>query len=100
MIRACRRCGKGPSACRCRRRAVERRSYSSTAAERAMRIAVLETYGTGCYYAGVDPECPGGDVDPNRFHLAHVQAHADGGLFVLENLRPAHGPCNLRAGRR
>lgn len=64
-----------------------------------MRIAVLETYGDSCFYAGQDPLCPGGPVSIGRWELAHVQAHIDGGAFVLENLRPAHALCNRRAGR-
>lgn len=64
-----------------------------------MRVAVLETYGDRCFYAGVDPQCPGTPITLGRWELAHVQAHADGGPFVLENLRGAHLRCNRRAGR-
>lgn len=101
-IRVCRRCNLAP--CRCRRRprsSSSSRSYSGTAAERQMRIDVLEAYGDSCLYAGQDPLCIGGPVtlDP-RWELAHVQAHADGGAFTLANIRPAHQACNRRAGRR
>lgn len=81
----------------CRRRraaraAAARRPYSGTAAERAMRIAVLEHHGDLCPYCD--------EPVPDDFVLAHYPtAHADGGPFILENLRAAHKLCNLRAGR-
>lgn len=97
--RACDRHGR-PSCQRCAddaraRRADTRRSYSGTAAERAMRVAVLETYGAGCHYCGAPIDLEGGD-DP--LELAHLTPHRDGGPFVLENLRPSHRSCNRAAG--
>lgn len=91
----CRSCGERARA----RAAATGRPYRGRAIERQMRQDVLETYGPACHYLAVDPDCPGGDVDPARFELAHVVAHADGGPFELENLRPAHPACNRRAGR-
>jgi 5-methylcytosine-specific restriction endonuclease McrA len=74
------------------------RSYSNTAAYRQMVGEVLEEHGDRCVYCGepVEPVAAG----PDALELAHYPiAHADGGEFVLENLRPSHRDCNRRAGR-
>lgn len=73
-----------------------RRSYSGTAAERAMRVAVLETYGSSCHYCGAPIDLDAGAADP--LELAHLTPHRDGGPFVLENLRASHRSCNRAAG--
>lgn len=99
-VRACNRCAAVPRACRCPKRRPERRAYSGTAEDRAMREAVLETYGDVCVYCRelIDLQAP--PRSDRSLALAHVIAHADGGLFELENLRPAHLDCNRAAGRR
>lgn len=99
-VRVCDRCGAVPRACRCPKRRPERRAYSGTAAEREMRQAVLETYGDLCVYGDgpIDLQAP--PRSDRSLVLAHVIAHADGGLFELSNLRPAHLDCNRAAGRR
>lgn len=104
-VRACNTCGR-PN---CTRHGPARRptrSYSNTAAYRAMVPAVLETYGDVCLYARTDDACPAvidlqAPPSPDlELVLAHYPvAHADGGTFTLENLRPAHRGCNRRAGR-
>lgn len=64
-----------------------------------MVVDALDAYGPSCLY------CPGPtadeDLNPHDdFVLAHYPiAHADGGPFTLENVRPAHRECNLAAGR-
>lgn len=96
-VRACNHCGR-PGCTRHAPRRQATRSYSNTAAYRAMVVAVLETWGDLCWYCG-EP------VDRNDLELAHIVAHADGGAFELDNLRASHGPrpgmvsCNRRAGR-
>lgn len=95
---ACPVCGRG--GCRRHGRApAPRRSYSDTAAYRAMARDVLETYGDACIYGDgpIDLNLTG--RHPRGFVLAHVIADADGGAFELENLRPAHRDCNASAGR-
>jgi len=60
-----------------------------------MLVAVLDEYGDCCHYCGHSTTEPTRDLV-----LAHYPvAHADGGPFTLENLRPAHRACNLAAGR-
>lgn len=54
----------------------------------ALRAATLRTYGTVCHLCGKD----GADT------ADHVRPRVHGGLDVLENLRPAHGPCNYARG--
>lgn len=96
-VRTCTRHGR-PRCAVCaaeqqRRARANRRPYSGTAAERAMRIAVLETHGDLC------PYCLLPTSDADRVLAHYPIAHADGGPFILENLRAAHSLCNLRAGR-
>lgn len=106
-VRACAAHGAGNCPL-CKRRArarSPRRSYSDTAAYRAMVDQVLETYGVSCHYcAGDVVHIVNGELvtlDPNDpLVLAHVIPHAAGGPFELDNLRPAHRTCNLRQGRR
>lgn len=74
-----------------------------------MREAVIATYGDRCVYEAAGRcDFPGEPVglesrdrrDLRALELAHVIAHADGGPFTLENLRPSHRSCNRAAGRR
>lgn len=99
-VRACAAHGVGNCRlCAKRRRASSpRRPYSDTAAYRAMLEQVLETCGALCHYCSRPI-----DLDPRAddpLELAHLVAHADGGAFELDNLRPAHRSCNRSAGRR
>lgn len=85
-------CGLCAREARNRRRAGAR-TYSNTARYRQMLVDVAEAYGVDCHYCGQET------TDDDRV-LAHWPvAHADGGQFVLENLRPAHASCNKSAGR-
>lgn len=90
-------CGLGGCQ-RHRKRRPARRSYSGTAAYRAMVVAVLEAYGDACVYCHEPVRLDAGKR-PDALVLAHVIGHDDGGAFELENLRPAHRDCNAAAGR-
>lgn len=93
--------GKGSRCPACRKPAPPRRPYSDTALERHVRAAVLDRYGYRCVlYCGqpIDPDAP--HRSDGELVMAHVISHADGGAFTVENIRPAHRLCNLRAGRR
>jgi 5-methylcytosine-specific restriction endonuclease McrA len=96
---ACPTCGRGGCTRHRRRPAPTGRSYSNTAAYRAMRTLVLETYGASCVYCLAPIDLELGGRHARALVLAHVIAEADGGAFELENLRPAHRDCNNRAGR-
>lgn len=98
---ACPVCGRG-GCTRHRRRSsssAPRRSYSGTAAERAMVQAVLETYGDACVYCLQPIALEAPRRSDHGLELAHVIPHADGGPFELDNLRPSHRACNRSAGR-
>lgn len=97
MLRSC-RCGRQSRTVPCRKckrkqSAENRRPYSGTAAERQMRVDVVETHGDQCAY------CGGTDYADDPLVLAHLVAHDDGGPFELHNLRAAHRSCNARAGK-
>jgi hypothetical protein len=64
-----------------------------------MRQAVVEAYGDACHYCALSTTDPAICAERGPFELAHVIAHADGGPYELENLRPSHRSCNRRAGR-
>lgn len=62
---------------------------------------VLAKYGTDCYlcHEPIDmdaPRRPGwGEGWERGLHMEHIVAIANGGRDDLENIRPAHGLCNL-----
>lgn len=91
-LRACHR--HGSPGCQCgRRQPAERRSYSGTALERQVRAEVLEAFGRVCHY------CHQPIAEDEPLELAHLVAHADGGAFDVDNVRPSHRGCNRSAGR-
>lgn len=99
-MRGCPVCGRPKCRQHPRRRAApERRPYSGTALERRVKAEALELYGADCAICGgaIDLEARSGD---GKLVMAHVIAHADGGEFTVENVRPAHALCNLRQGRK
>ena len=61
---------------------------------------VLETYGTNCHICSlpIDLDAPRKTGDPGwekGLHIDHVYPLSKGGLDTLENVRPAHGKCNV-----
>lgn len=66
---------------------------------------VLEKWGTCCHLCGgeVDLDAPRsvGKIGWERgLHLEHVIDLALGGSDVIENVKPAHGKCNLKKPRK
>jgi hypothetical protein len=62
---------------------------------------VLEIYGGDCHIClkPIDlsaPRQPGLDGWENGLHIDHVLALSRGGPDTLENVRPAHGSCNVK----
>lgn len=62
---------------------------------------VLNLYGTACHICGLEidldaPKKTGVDGWSNGLHIDHVQPISKGGPDTLENVRPAHGMCNVR----
>jgi hypothetical protein len=85
------------------------RLYNST--RRARRLSnprepyteqqVLDTYGTLCYICGTEidfkaPRRVGTLGWENGLHLDHVTPIKHGGADSLENVKPAHGICNIK----
>ena len=61
---------------------------------------VLEKYGTICYLCGLEIDLnaerrPGRKGWEKGLHIDHVLEISKGGPDTLENVRPAHGLCNL-----
>jgi 5-methylcytosine-specific restriction endonuclease McrA len=66
---------------------------------------VLETYGTTCHLCGlaIDLELPrraGIDGWEQGLHIDHLIPVSKGGPDTLENVRPAHGLCNLKKNNK
>lgn len=84
---------------RCRRRA----RLAGAETDGYTEAEVLERYGTDCYLCDdpIDltaprrPGIPGWELG---LHLEHVIPLSRGGSDVIDNLRPAHGLCNLNKG--
>jgi 5-methylcytosine-specific restriction endonuclease McrA len=61
---------------------------------------VLSTYGLDCHICQtpIDLNAPrrvGRDGWEKGLHIDHVYPLSKGGLDILENVRPAHGKCNI-----
>jgi hypothetical protein len=83
-----------------KRRAVTHGSY----AEKYSTHDVLDMYGTCCHLCGEEvdllaPRRVGAEGWQLGLHIDHVIQIAHGGPDTLENVRPAHGLCNLRRPR-
>lgn len=66
---------------------------------------VLEKYGTNCHICGVPidlkaPRKAGKKGWENGLHLDHLIPISKGGPDTIENVRPAHGLCNMSKGAR
>jgi len=64
-------------------------------------LQVISVYGIDCYLCGLEidfmaPRKCGVDGWEHGLHIDHVVPIAKGGSDTLENVRPAHGLCNLR----
>ena len=69
--------------------------------ERYTTEQVLKKFGSKCHLCQepIDLDAPRWTAQPGwerGLHLDHVVRIADGGLDVLENIRPAHAQCNLK----
>lgn len=66
---------------------------------------VLDTYGTSCHLCElpIDLDAPrraGLDGWEQGLHIDHLLAISKGGPDTLENVRPAHGLCNVKKNNR
>lgn len=66
---------------------------------------VIETYGTDCHLCGgaIDlaaPRSPGAVGWEKSLHIDHVIPLSKGGDDTLDNVRPAHGQCNVKKHNR
>jgi 5-methylcytosine-specific restriction endonuclease McrA len=66
---------------------------------------VIETYGTDCHLCGgaIDlaaPRSPGAVGWEKSLHIDHVIPLSRGGDDTLDNVRPAHGQCNVKKHNR
>lgn len=82
-----------------RRKALKRQGEPYTTEQ------VIKLYGTDCHICGepVDMGAPRQAGTPGwerGLHLDHLVTLYEGGPDVIENIRPSHGLCNLRKGRR
>ena len=69
--------------------------------EKYLEQQVLETYGVICHvcFEEIDLEAPrqvGLQGWQKGFHIDHLVPISKGGPDTLENVRPAHGICNLK----
>lgn len=91
---------------RCRRGTSNANSRGSAAARRRSRAAMVALYGScgvvTCWLCDVPLLAVAVEGDPESaaevFERDRVLPGAAGGRYVLENLRPACGPCNRDRG--
>jgi 5-methylcytosine-specific restriction endonuclease McrA len=75
--------------------AAARRAWQGgTQISRAWFDAIIAEYGMWCHICGI-PIATLGDL-----HFDHVVPRMRGGKHVQENVKPAHGACNVRKGTR
>ena len=77
------------------------RSRRASASSSYNELQVIATYGTNCYLCGLEidfmsPRKCGVEGWENGLHIDHLFPISKGGADTLENVRPAHGLCNLR----
>lgn len=66
---------------------------------------VLDKYGTNCHICNLPidfnaPRLVGKPGWENGLHIDHIVSICNGGPDTLDNVKPAHGLCNLRKPRR
>jgi 5-methylcytosine-specific restriction endonuclease McrA len=66
---------------------------------------VLQMYGTKCHICNLEIDIKaarkaGKNGWENGLHIDHLIALANGGADTLENVRPAHGLCNIKKGAK
>jgi len=66
---------------------------------------VLQMYGTKCHICNIEidlsaPRLTGKDGWQNGLHIDHLVPISTGGADTLENVRPAHGLCNVKKGAK
>lgn len=66
---------------------------------------VLDIYGTKCHICNLEINInanrqPGKDGWQNGLHIDHLVPISRGGADTLENVRPAHGLCNVKKGAK
>jgi DNA-nicking Smr family endonuclease len=81
-----------------------RATMQNVYAEKYSTHDVLDMYGTCCHLCGEEvdllaPRRVGAEGWQLGLHIDHVIQIAHGGPDTLENVRPAHGLCNLRRPR-
>jgi hypothetical protein len=69
--------------------------------EKLTEQQIFDRWGTNCHLCKLPidlnaPRQPGKAGWENGLHLEHVIRIADGGSDTLENIKPAHGLCNLK----
>lgn len=89
------------SATRHRRRALEKGNAHSDYTE----SQIIEKYGMVCHLCSgpIDPNAPRWTALPgweNGLHLDHIVPLCVGGANNADNVRPAHGLCNLRKPKK
>jgi 5-methylcytosine-specific restriction endonuclease McrA len=84
---------------------VRRVQMQNAASEFYTEAQVLDLYGVLCYLCGDEIDL----VAPRRtgvpgwelgLHIEHVVPITAGGPDTLDNVRPSHGKCNLKKGKR
>ena len=67
---------------------------------RKMKKLLLSVYGAKCYKCGKPIDLNIEYPDPFSFSIGHQQAVSKGGNDSVDNLRPEHLGCNIKAGNR
>lgn len=80
-----------------------RAAQYATRSERYTERMAIDAHGTMCHICGEEIDMaakrhPGDPGWERGLHLDHVIPLRSGGTDTLDNIRPAHGLCNLRKG--